>query len=414
MKKVYTQLFLVIIISSTFGSSIFTGVLNFQRTQTNPNSVIRQLKTSNPDYWPNSGWKASTPKEQGMDPQYLDQMESYMDEYGLWSYIDSILIVRNGYLTYEKYPSGLYDENSSHNIYSCTKSIISALIGIAIGEGYINSINDHMINYFSNRTINNFDSQKQAITLKHLLTMTSGLKWDDSRDYYNMTFHSDWVQYVLDRPMVSPPGNAWNYNSGGSHLLSALLQNITPNGTLAYAKSHLFDPLNITNYTWSTDHDGIPIGGTGLQLTPRDMAKFGFLYLNNGYWNGSQLVPSSWVDASQKSYYNLQFEENQGLGYGYQWWIYKWAHAYAAIGAYKQYIMVVKDLNLVIAVNCHVDFPFINIIVDYLLPAAGFAQINPLLILALIAGPIVLVTFLLFKFIQYRGKKSSFKMKSQV
>jgi CubicO group peptidase (beta-lactamase class C family) len=409
MKKLYIQFILAITIGIFFGSTIITGLTPLQDSQTNTYSENKQLKVSSPDYWPNSGWKASTPKEQGMDPQYLEQMESYIDEKGLRSYIDSILIVRNGYLTYEAYPSGLYDENSPHNIYSCTKSIISALIGIGIGEGYINSINDHMINYFPNRTIKNLNSQKQAVTLKHLLTMTSGLEWDDNIDYYNMTFHSDWVQYVLDRPMTTQPGIAWNYNSGGSHLLSAILQQVTPNGTLAYAKLHLFDPLNITNYTWSTDHDGVPIGGTGLRLTPRDMAKFGFLYLNNGYWNDSQLVPSSWVDKSQKPYLNLQFEENQGLGYGYQWWIYKWAHAYAAIGAYKQYIMVVEDLNLVIAVNCHVDFPFINIIVDYILPAAGFSQINPLLIIALIAGPIVLVTFLLFKYIQFRKRKSTIK-----
>jgi len=281
----------------------------------------------------------------------------------------------------------------------------SALIGIAVEEGYINSINDYIINYFPNRTINNLDSRKQSITIKHLLTMTSGLEWDDSINYQEMTFRSDWVQYVLDRPMDSQPGMAWNYNSGGSHLLSAILESITPNGTLAYAKSHLFEPLNITNYTWIIDNQGIPIGGTRLKLTPRDMAKFGFLYLHKGLWNGSQLVPSSWVSESQKCYWNLQFEEHQGLGYGYQWWIYKWANAYAAIGAYKQYIMVVEDLNLVIAVNCNVDFPFINIIVDFILPSAGFVQINPLLVTILIGGSIALGAFLLFKYVQIRKKK---------
>jgi CubicO group peptidase (beta-lactamase class C family) len=405
MKKLYIQFILAITIGIFFGSTIITGLTPLQDSQTNTHSENRQLKALNADYWPISGWKTSTPKEQGMDSQYLEQMESSIDEQGLRHNIDSILIIRNGYLTYETYPSGLYNETRPHNIYSCTKSIISALIGIAIGEGYINSINDYIINYFPNRTINNLDSQKQAITLKHLLTMTSGLEWDDSINYYDMTFHPDWVQYVLDRPMASQPGMAWNYNTGGSHLLSAILQTVTPNGTLSYAKSHLFEPLNITNYTWSTDKEGIPIGGTGLQLTPRDMAKFGYLYLNNGYWKGSQLVPSGWVKESQKPYWNLQFEEHQGLGYGYQWWIYKWAHAYAAIGAYKQYIMVVEDLNLVLAVNCNVDFPFINIIVDFILPSAGFIQINPLLVIILIVGPSALGTFLLFIFFRFRKKR---------
>ena len=194
MKKAYTQLILAIIFSSIFGSSIFTGLFHFQRTQIKPNSESRQLKASSPDYWPNLGWKASTPKEQGMDSQHLEQMESSIDEQGLKGYIDSILIIRNGYLTYEAYPSGLYDENKLHNLYSCTKSIISALIGIAIGEGIINTINDRIIDYFTNRTIDSLDPQKQSITIKHLLTMTSGLEWDDRVNYNEMTSRSDWVE----------------------------------------------------------------------------------------------------------------------------------------------------------------------------------------------------------------------------
>jgi CubicO group peptidase (beta-lactamase class C family) len=414
LKKVYTQLILAIFFSSIFGSSIFTGLFHFQRTQIKLNSEIRQLIASSPDYWPNLGWKTSTPEEQGIDSQYLEQMENSIEEQGLKGFIDSILIIRNGYLTYETYPSGFYDENRLHNIYSCTKSIISALIGIAIGEGYINTINDRIIDYFPNSTIDSLDSQKQSITIKHLLTMTSGLKWDDSVNYNEMTIQSDWVQYVLERPMDAQPGMAWNYNTGGSHLLSGILENVTPNGTLAYAASHIFDPLNITNYIWSTDHDGIPIGGTGLQLNPRDMAKFGFLYLHDGYWNGTQLIPSSWVSESQKTYWNLQFEENQGLGYGYQWWVYKWAHSYAAIGAYKQYIMVVEDLNLILAVNCNTDFPFINIIVDFILPSAEFVPFNPLLVIILIAGPSALGIFLLYKYVQFRKKKSSIEVRNQV
>ena len=405
MKLFYIQFILVITIGTFIGSSIITGFIHLQDFHSYPSSEMKQPNASNLDDWPISGWKTSTPEDQGMDSQYLKQMESSIDKQGLKGYIDSILIVRNGYLTYEEYPSGLYDENSPHNIYSCTKSIISALIGIAIGEGYINSVNDYLINYFPNRTINNLDSQKQAITLKHLLTMTSGLKWDDSVNYYEMTFRSDWVQYILDCPMDAQPGMAWNYNTGGSHLLSAILQIVTPNGTLAYAKSHIFEPLNITNYIWFTDNYGIPIGGTGLRLTPRDMAKFGFLYLHDGYWNGSQLIPPNWVRESQKTYWNLQFEEHQGLGYGYQWWIYKWAHAYAAIGAYKQYIMVVEDLNLVIAVNCNTDFPFINIIVDFVLPSAGFVQINPLLIIFLITVPSAIGIFFLTKYYKSWKKK---------
>lgn len=406
MKKGLVQFTLLLILGNSVFSLWSISSIHSQNSINNLFVDKLELKTSDPDYWPTSGWRTSSPEEQGISLQNLNQMENYIDDENIWHYIDSLLIIRNGYLVYESYPSRLYHENKKHNIYSSTKAFSSALIGIALEEGYINGIDDRVINYFPNKTIDNLDSRKQAITIRHLLTMTSGLEWDDNVNYPEMTRTSDWVQYILDCPMSHQPGMEWNYNSGGSHLLSAILEQTTPNGTLAYANTHLFDPLNISNYLWSTDRQGIPIGGTLLSLTPRDMAKFGFLYLNNGCWNGTQLIPSRWVADSRKSFTYLQFEENQGAGYGYQWWIYKWANAYAAIGANKQYIMVIPDLNLVLAVNCNTDFPFINIVVDYILPAAGFSQINLGLVICLVVvSSSAIGAFLFFMYYQLHRKK---------
>jgi len=366
-----------------------------------------KLNVSEPDYWPTSGWITSLPENQDISSQKLQGMERYIENQNLGHYIDSLLIIRNGYLVYESYPSDIYDENDRHHIYSCTKVFTSALIGIALDEGYITGINDFVIDYFSSKTFDNMDSRKEAITIKHLLTMTSGLEWTDNINYYQMAHSSDWVQYILDQPMVSEPGEIWNYNSGDSHLLSAILDQETPSGTVAYAETKIFDPLNITNYSWNLDTQGIPIGGTLLYLTPRDMAKFGFLYLHNGNWNGTQLIPPSWVVESTTSSVDVDFDRGYGTGYGYKWWIYKWANAYTARGSFEQYIAVIPNLNLVVVSTGNNDFQFIRLLVNYILPSAGFyPNINLKLIISLIIGLSALIVVIGFIYYRVRKKRT--------
>ena len=365
-----------------------------------------KLQVSAPDYWPTSVWKTSLPESQGMSSQKLQEMENYINSENIGNYIDSLLIIRNGYLVYESYPSPYYNENMRHHIFSCTKVFISALIGIALEEGYISGLNDYVLDYFPNKTFDNMDSRKEAITIKNLLTMTSGLAWIDQVDYYQMDFSYNWVQYVLDQPMEHQPGEVWNYNSGGSHLLSAILDQETPNGTLDYAKTRIFDPLNITNYHWDLDRQGIPNGATLLHLTPRDMAKFGFLYLNNGSWNSTQLIPSSWIIESTKSFIDVEFDRGHGSGYGYKWWIYNWQNAYTARGSNGQHIAVIPDLNLVVVSTGNAGFDFIGLLVDYILPSVGFFPLNPVLVIFLVVSSAALSLFLVFIFLHFKKKRT--------
>ena len=209
--------------------------------------------------------------------------------------IDSVLVIRNGTIVAEKYYPP-YTENSRHALYSCTKSFISALVGMAIDDGYIDGINEPVLDFFPERTFANLDERKESMTLEDLLTMRSGLDWNEGMPVYQeMMDTRDWVGFVLDKPMAAEPGSQFKYCSGCSHVMSAIIQETTGLNTLEYAQSHLFEPLGITNLYWELDGSGIPNGGWGLEINPRDMAKFGYLYLNNGTWDGQQIVPSDWV-----------------------------------------------------------------------------------------------------------------------
>jgi CubicO group peptidase (beta-lactamase class C family) len=250
-----------------------------------------------------------------------------------------------------------YDENSRHILYSCTKSVTSALIGIAIEEGYIGGVDDKILDYFDEDDIQINDSRKQNITIANLLTMSAGFEWNESISYYDpansfrqLITSDNWVQFVLDRPMVSNPGLIFNYNSGISHLLSAIIQKTTGKTTLEFANEHLFGPLGITNIFWDTDPQGINFGGSELYLTPRDMAKFGYLYLNNGSWDGIQIISHQWVNASI-SHQIIVSEYND---YGYQWWMPKNGSQYLAVGWSAQRIYVMPDYNIVLVFTANV------------------------------------------------------------
>ncbi|MHA2330379.1 MAG: serine hydrolase domain-containing protein, partial [Candidatus Hodarchaeales archaeon] len=166
-------------------------------------------------------------------------------------------------------------------------------------------------------------------------------------DAMQMINSDDWVQYALDKPMVSDPGTNFKYNSGASHLLSTIIHNKTGMNTEDFAKKHLFDPLNITDYHWWNDSMGITMGAFGLWLQPIDMAKIGYLYLNNGTWNGSQIVPKEWVQESTIPYTTASAMDP----YGYQWWIDPEKTYYYAFGLGGQYILVHPDEKMVIALT---------------------------------------------------------------
>ncbi|MFW9993616.1 MAG: serine hydrolase domain-containing protein [Candidatus Odinarchaeota archaeon] len=302
----------------------------------------------------------STPEEQGMDSAKLNQVLNFIKNKN----IDSLVVVRNGHVVLEEYTSidahldnTLHGLESKHTLKSCSKSVVASLIGIAIDKGYIESVNQKVVDLFPDRTIDNLSEWKKNLTVEDLLTMRAGYEWwepsSTSPDHTNpsaspmkMSASSDWTQFMLDQPVEYEPGSVWEYNSGASILLSAIIQQATGMNALDFGNRYLFGPLGITDVLWTKSPDGVCDGGGGLYMTSRDMAKFGILHLNNGSWNGKQIIPAEWVTNSTRSHHYFTAEKYGG--YGYQWWTYPRSRIYFASGALGQRIYVIPDYDMVV------------------------------------------------------------------
>jgi len=333
-----------------------------------------------PDYWPTQEWQIATPEEQGMDSAKLLEMVKFYEEQRLKNQkisIDSITIVRNGYIVADIYLNPLFPKDTKHIIHSCTKSIMSALIGIAIEEGYIEGVDVLVLDILDDKNIKNVDTGIKTLTLKDLLTMQTGLHSQDSylyqwRGLFEMQTTDDWSEYILNLPLETEPGTRFDYSNMASFLLSAIIKKTTGKDTLSFAKEHLFDPLEIKDIKWEKSPQGIDIGWARMWLKPHDMAKIGLLYLQKGKWESQQIIPTKWVEESltahsfPKKYRYVYNEEGNvdrmtsgGLwvftnlarpfadGYGYQWWLDK-SGMYSAVGTGGQFIMVVPKKNLVV------------------------------------------------------------------
>ncbi len=323
--------------------------------------------------WPSAEWESAAPETLGIRSQSLLEFYQAIQENNLE--VHSAVVVRHGYIAAEGYFYPFQPE-STQRLYSCTKSVISALIGIAIEEGAIRSVDEKVIDFFPDYEAANLDDRKRALTLKHLLTMTSGFEWEEGAPYVNdnlgeMMRSSDWALYVLDRPMAYEPGEFFYYNSGNSHLLSAILEQATGKTTAEYAREKLFDPLGFPEVHWDEDPQGRAVGGWGLALTPREMAKFGYLYLRNGQWEGRQVVSPAWVADSTRVHVDPSSGVLSQFNYGYQWWILPELspRAYSAVGRFGQWIIVVPEQDLVVVFASQVEnFDLSGLVDRYLLP----------------------------------------------
>jgi CubicO group peptidase (beta-lactamase class C family) len=326
-------------------------------------------------YWPTSGWRSTTPEEEGMDSAKLADMVEHIQQEKLD--LDSLLIVRNGYLVTELYVYP-YSAKQVHFVASVTKSVMGALVGIAIQQGSIQDLNQPLFSLLPSQGAASLDEQKQAITLEDLLTMTSGLDCHENPAPGEaiMQASPNWVQFMLDLPMVAQPGSAFNYCTGAVELLSAILQQATGVSAREFANRNLFAPLGIgpiLEAQWPSDPQGVTIGGYGLALTPREMAKFGYLFLNQGQWDGRTVVPADWVAASTTSYANLRSDKE----YGYLWWTDPQGKWYAALGLAGQHIFVypAEDLVAVFTSDLPINAadsdlaPLRELLDQYILPA---------------------------------------------
>jgi CubicO group peptidase (beta-lactamase class C family) len=288
--------------------------------------------------------------------------------------VDSVTVIRNGTIVLDEYFPP-FEPNSKHVIHSCTKSIVSALIGIAIEQGYIEGVDQPVLDLFDERAVANPNADKKAMTLEDLLTMSSGLECRDSylyrwRGLREMSESDDWVQFMLDLPMAEPPGTRFEYCNGGSFLLSAIIQETTSRSALAFAQESLFEPLDITDVDWPANPDGITIGWGDMHIKPHDMAKIGYLYLNGGQWEGEQVVPAAWVEASTQAHIAAGTLSD---GYGYQWWVDDGGY-HMALGYEGQFIYVVPEKDMVVVFTSELnDSDFFvpeTLLHEYIIPAA--------------------------------------------
>ncbi len=299
-------------------------------------------------HFPTSDWISSTPEEQGVDSAKLAEGLLAIKQENL--NIHSLLLIRNGSVILDAYFYP-YDGKSVHEFASVTKSVMTALIAIAADQDKL-ELDQPMLSFFQDRSIANVDKLKERITVRHLASMSSGLDSmgfeRDEGTLDEMRASKDWIQFALDRKVVSESGTHFVYDSPGMHILSAILQEATGMTALEFARQNLFEPLGIKEVQWDTDPQGFNHGWADLFLNPRDAAKIGYLWLNNGVWEGRQIVSKKWVENSVK----VQIETGIGDDYGYGWWIMHGdEEAYAAIGRGGQRIQVWPDLNAILVMT---------------------------------------------------------------
>jgi CubicO group peptidase (beta-lactamase class C family) len=296
--------------------------------------------------WPTHGWRHSTPEAQGMDSRVLADALVYAREHQIP--IHSLTIVRNGYVVLDAY-FWPFEDGQLHDLASVTKSVTSTLVGIAISKHQL-ELRRPLTSVFSGRTITNLDERKKRVTIEHLLTMTSGLDCHAERGEITlsqMMQSANWIQFMLDLPMRDEPASHFEYCSGGMHLLSGAITKATGLSALEFARHELFEPLGITNVAWPADGEGVSHGWGDLHLEPRDMAKLGYLWLNNGNWERRQLIPKDWIAAA------VQVQSHPGRNdqqYGYGFWIYPNRNPtqFEALGRGGQRISVVPPKNIVV------------------------------------------------------------------
>jgi CubicO group peptidase (beta-lactamase class C family) len=340
---------------------------------------------------PETGWPTTQPSAAGFDAAALATLDSDIAS-GKYGLVDSMLVVRDGkqvlarsyphdygkiygelakregplnhdvhgpynYFSADFHP--FYRHSDLHTMQSVSKTVTSITIGLAIGrKEFPADLDAPILKYFDEYKIANLDDRKRRITLRHLLTMTSGLEWNEDTPYSDpknscdvMESKHDWVEYVINQPMAAEPGKVWVYNSGVTQLLSHIFKKATGRTVDEYAAEYLFRPLGM-QYHWKHSPTGLPDTEGGLYISSASLAKIGFLFLNDGKWEGKQIVPADWVKASIAPAMSAE-DEGRKWKYGFQWWLAPWGKApekfaWAARGFGGQELRVVPEYNLIV------------------------------------------------------------------
>jgi CubicO group peptidase (beta-lactamase class C family) len=310
-------------------------------------SIFREATHAqvNSQVWPTKEWQTSPPEDQGMDSAKLAELV----EIGVYTGMDSILIARHGKIVVDAYYAP-FGPGIKHRMYSVTKSVLGTLIAIAVKDGLLDSVDRRFIDLFREHRSAKIDDYKKSITIQNLLDMTSGLDWT-AESFAEMRHSQDWIQNVLDGPMVEPPGLRFQYNEVNADLLSAIITKISGDSALDYAQKHLFGPLGIADVVWNSDPHGNTDGGDGLYLQPRDMAKIGYLYLRNGIWDSNQIVSADWIDKVAHASIDAHIRSAPELRYANLFWAIPNKRIYAAQGHHGQYVIVMPALDIVVVIT---------------------------------------------------------------
>ncbi|MGD8793579.1 MAG: serine hydrolase [Anaerolineae bacterium] len=341
------------------------------------------------DYTPLPGddWPVSTPEEQGLDPMLVAELyhnaEQLESLYGL-------LVIKNGHLVAEKYFHGASVDQLSSRA-SVTKSVTSALVGIALEQGCLSSVDQKMIEFFPELADKIQDPRKKQITIRQMLQMRAGYPWEESNaELFNLMFSGFRTSNLVDVPLVRDPGTGFDYSNMTTHLLGIIVARACDTDLKSYAQEYLFSPLGGEVGYWLLGWEDYYIGFADMEFTARDMAKFGQLYLDGGQFEGRQIVPAEWVHDSLQIYsedaWYFRVGKNwKDSGYGYQWWsIRAGDHRYSlAWGHGGQQIALVDEMDLVVVATAdplykqHGDAPWklekanLNLVADFIASLPG-------------------------------------------
>jgi CubicO group peptidase (beta-lactamase class C family) len=357
-------------------------------------SSIKKILIKSPQQM-NDGLLTGKLSESGIDSiKLLKILERINDNE--YQAIHSILIMKDGRLVFEEYFPGYdfdynakefkgnfieHDYNTIHNLASVTKSVTSLLFGIAVDKGLIKGVNEKLYTFYPQDSAH-FSGSKKNITLQNLLTMSSGLEWNENdipygnitNDIIQLFIVPDPLKYILSKPLKEEPGTKFYYNGGGTNLLGNIVQRTSGLRLDDFAQKYLFDPLGIKLFKWVYINPGFVYSSGDLRVRPRDMAKLGLLVLNKGVYNGNQVISKEWIEQMITKHVFMPNDE----GYGYQWWIKKYKlgkksfDSYYAAGWGGQRIMVFPELNTIVVFTCgnySAKDPAQEIIYRYILPS---------------------------------------------
>lgn len=345
--------------------------------------------------WPGERWPTATPRAVGLNAAVLDSIDAEIRA-GRYGAVDRFLVIRHGKLAWDRRYRQNYDSiygdsarsaislvshdrmgpynyfsawwhpyyrrGDLHTLQSVTKTVTSIVIGTAVTRGEFPSLDTPVLSFFDSGSVANVDDRKRRMTIRHLLTMTAGLNWDENRPYVDTANTAtglensyDWVKYTIDRPMMEEPGTRFNYNSGASELLAHIFRRATGVDVEEYAARNLFAPLGIRDWHWKRTPAGLPDTEGGLYLASEDLARLWYLFLHDGEWNGRQVVSREWVRQSLAP--AVAVNNRPGAAhYGYKWWLYpnpvdSSRVMWAGSGFGGQFPLVIPEEDLVIMVN---------------------------------------------------------------